>query len=213
MWSETVWKVCTQSLSTRWKAIKHWIPNIVHLQPWKYILTLLWLKIESLPVVMWRQSICQQGCNGLPFPTTGITGDIIPVYDPPCPSTTHFHVSPKLRHILWFGIRKYEIHFLFPFFYYLPIKTLAFVVKTCQDGKVNNILSTYHGVFSLGSRHEYCDYSRRLSIKCYPSKHYNPRKMYKNHCLSLFLGACIEGRVGALVVNTWPKERVDIVGG
>ena len=70
-------------------------------------------------------------------------------------------------------------------FYYLPIKTLAFVVKTCQDGKVNNILSTYHGVFSLGSRHEYCDYSRRLSIKCYPSKHYNPRKMYKNHCLSL----------------------------
>ena len=87
-------------------------------------------------------------------------------------------------------------------FYYLPIKTLAFVVKTCQDGKVNNILSTYHGVFSLGSRHEYCDYSRRLSIKCYPSKHYNPRKMYKNHCLSLFLGACIEGRVGALVVNT-----------
>ena len=90
MWSETVWKVCTLSLSTRWKAIKHWIPNIVHLQPWKYILTLLWLKIESHPVVMWRQSICQQGCNGLPFPTTGITGDIIPVYDPPCPSTTHF---------------------------------------------------------------------------------------------------------------------------
>ena len=61
-----------------------------YMQPWKYILTLLWLKIESLPVVMWRQSICQQGCNGLPFPTTGITGDIIPVYDPPCPSTTHF---------------------------------------------------------------------------------------------------------------------------
>ena len=85
VWSETVWKVCTLSLSTRWKAIKHWIPNIVHLQPWKYILTLLWIKIESHPVVMWRQSICQQGCNGLPFPTTGITGDIIPVYDPPWP--------------------------------------------------------------------------------------------------------------------------------
>ena len=31
--------------------------------------------------------------------------------------------------------------------------------------------------------------------------------------VSLFLGECIEGSVGALVVNTWSKERVDIAGG
>ena len=180
MWSETVWKVCTLSLSTRWKAIKHWIPNLVHLQPWKYILTLLWLKIKSLPGVMWRQSICQQGCNGLLFPTTGITGDIIPVYDPPWPLHYALYFMCHQNCGIYCDLGSENMKFTFYFrFYYQPIKTLAFVVKTCQDGKVNNILSTYHGVFSLGSRHEYCDFSRRLSIKCYPSKHYNPRKMYK----------------------------------